>query len=441
MRSQAAIRKKRFNRAEEEKEARESAAELPKSDLSVRQIAERCGLSITTAQRIRKAVKESDNAPLETLLDPVTHHAGRPTVLEPAEDELIVDKAYEAARRGFALDNNIMKSIQAKIADDGRLGFTNGVPSDAALRSFRARNRSITLRGAENIVGARLAAENYEHVQSLKTVLKEVQEKHPSIFSDPRRVWNWDETSAAAEYGTKLRCYAPASGNQGGARRAAKDHGRHVTAGIAVSAVGDIAPLFLAVAGKKMSHWLEPLNAQDFRTNIGVPHWLTTAEWFPNNTTLSVTPNGSMDQHTISEVVRHINDHVRLSLPETETILLMMDGHSSRNGLAWLERCQECNIEVVKLPANTSHFLQSCDKSVNKTFQQTVRKTRDELLSMCHISHANVAFKMKLAVAGHRALTSEISKNLSRRLGCGLWTSDFCARSWIAHPSQASHIA
>jgi len=47
----------------------------------------------------------------------------------------------------------------------------------------------------------------------------------------------------------------------------------------------------------------------------GVLLQLTSKDWFPHNTTLCVTPNGSMDQQTISQVVKHINDCARLTVP------------------------------------------------------------------------------------------------------------------------------
>lgn len=62
---------------------------------------------------------------------------------------------------------------------------------------------------------------------------------------------------------------------------------------------------------------------------------------------------------------------------------------------------------MVKLPANATFFLQPCDRSVNKSFQENVRKTRDEQLSMCHANYANVALKIKLAVAGHRVISPQ----------------------------------
>ena len=86
---------------------------------------------------------------------------------------------------------------------------------------------------------------------------------------------------------------------------------------------------------------------------------------------------------------------------------------------------------VVKLPAgnlttwhaNTTHLLQPCDQSVNKSFQRTVRNTRDELFMMSHVPWANSAFKIKLAVAGHRALTPEVARKSF--VEAGLWPMNY----------------
>ena len=77
------------------------------------------------------------------------------------------------------------------------------------------------------------------------------------------------------------------------------------------------------------------------------------------------------------------------------------------------------NIVVVRLPANTTHILQPCDQFVNKIFQKTVLSTRDELLSMRHLSWANTAYKIKLTVAGYQSLTAEDARKSF--VACGLW--------------------
>ena len=91
---------------------------------------------------------------------------------------------------------------------------------------------------------------------------------------------------------------------------------------------------------------------------------------------------------------------------------------------------------MVKLPANTKHLLQPCDQSDSRNFQETVRSTRDELLIIRHMTWDNSAFKIKLTVAGYRALTPEIARKAFYK--SGLWPMDFRFLDLIA-PSQASN--
>ena len=98
---------------------------------------------------------------------------------------------------------------------------------------------------------------------------------YPGIFSEPSRIWNWDATAVMGEYGKKVRCYASAATHSGCARRSIRDSGKYVTAGIAVAACGNIAPLFLVASGKRVvSTWKKPLSRKDFTDSQRVPHWL-----------------------------------------------------------------------------------------------------------------------------------------------------------------------
>ena len=107
------------------------------------------------------------------------------------------------------------------------------------------------------------------------------------------------------------------------------------------------------------------------------------------DTELVVTKHGSVDKNVIIKALQHINRHARKTVPEDDYISLLFDGHSSGQGDTWLKECERLLILVVKLPANTTHTLQPCDQSVNKTFQRIVRETRDELLIMRNLPGAN----------------------------------------------------
>lgn len=91
-----------------------------------------------------------------------------------------------------------------------------------------------------------------------------------------------------------------------------------------------------------------------------------------------------MDTETINHVVCYITKHARKTVLQDEPILILVDGHSSRDGVEWTDTCARLNIAAVKLPENTTHMLQPCEQRTNKVFQQEIRRTRDLLLNISH---------------------------------------------------------
>ena len=172
-----------------------------------------------------------------------------------------------------------------------------------------------------------------------------------------------------------------------------------------------------------MPSWKHPLDKAFFSDMQGKPHWLCNANWFPKENKIVMSKCGSVDREIITSVAHHINDHARKTVAPSLPILLLIDGHSSRNSPQWLDVCHEKKIVVVRLPANTTHILQPCDQSTNKTFQRAVRSTRDDNLAFSHLPYANTAFKIKLAVAGHHAITPDIARKSFAE--CGLWPMNF----------------
>ena len=222
---------------------------------------------------------------------------------------------------------------------------------------------------------------------------------------------------------------------QWGSRRSTKDAGKHVTAGIAVDACGNIAPLFLLALGKRvLNAWKQPLSKSDFTNSYGVLHWLCEENWFPPETALHVTECGSVDRNTIFKVAEHINSHVRKPIDSEKHIVLLVEGHSYRGFLEWLEACERLNIVMVRHRASIPHIIQPSDQFVNPTFQQTVRRTRDDLLSMSHLSWANTSCNIKLAVVGQQAIRrDDAGKSFSKY---GLWPMDYRFLDFVSSPES-----
>lgn len=426
MRTQSLQERKRKTRDEEERQRRCVALAVLKSGEKVSKAVRDSGISRGTADRISNALKSNDTEALSKLMDPESNRAGRRAVLSKVEDNLLKQRMTYAANRGFALDKNTVKSLMAQISTDGRVGFQtrSGIPSDDTLRAWRARNRDVTYRVAENKRTASLVAERYEHVCTFKKALQSVEERHSGIFSDPERVWNLDETAVSPEFGRKVKVFSPSGSHHGGSRaqRGTKSN-KHVTALVAVSASGRRAPPLFIVSGKRiMESWFEPLDAFQVG-DCKQLQWLSVPNWFPQDAVILMSENGSMEQSLMKLVIEHVNRFVRKFVPAEKSYCLTLDGHSSRGGIDWLNYCKDVGCEVVQSPSDTSHFLQSCDKKVNKTFNGAVRDARDALCAESFLDLTCVRTSLMLGIIGFHAVSPQcVFESFS---ACGLWPMDY----------------
>lgn len=424
MRAQAAHHRRREKELAITKKRRADAAISFRQNKSLREVMETHSLQQTTAWRIRKAIKTNNDGELQKLLNPVDNRAGRETLLTKEEHRMNTERCVTVAAKGYAITNSQMRSIQARVSADGRKGFQNGIPSNDAVRSFRARTPGLTYRKAENKEAAKIKGENYEHVKTLARELQKVGQDHPGIFDDPDRVWNMDETKVDAQFGIRERTFVGKNSRRGGFQVGSKKSNKHITAVIAGSASGRVAPLFVIAAGKKlMKKWYEPLDSTIYRNSDGSAHWLARDGWLPGDTALRTSENGSMEQTTMPFFVEHLGRYVRKFVPDDKSWVLLLDGHSSRLDFEWVKQCAKRNIVPVILPANTSHFLQPCDQKINKSFQTAVRKVRDELLKCGRVNTGSISFKLKVAIAAHRMITAQHVKDSFA--ATGLWPMDY----------------
>lgn len=427
LRKQAREDAKRNERDERRREARATAIEMLRQGKTYREIERTSGVSIATVARLKKAMSTPGGLSLDKFLQPHQNRAGAKPVLTREEEQLIKQKMVECAQRGFAMDVRELTRIMGAIAGDGRRrGFKNGIPTGDVIRSFRARNRDITLRTFENKENAKLKGENYEDVKTYADALERIAAANDGIFDSGDRFWNLDETKVDGEFGHKTKVFGSSGTHHGGFRASATSagSGKHLTAVVVASASGRKLPPFFVFAGKNvMSNWFDPLRGDQYCDESGNPHWFATGGWFPADAALFPTENGSMEKRVIPFVVDHVHRHVRKVLGPTVKFVLSLDGHSSRNGYDWLESCNAKGIEVVQSPANTSHFLQPCDSYINKTFQSTVRTVRDEICAVEVQDVKSMGFKLKLGVAGFRALSEGIIQASFTTLG--LWPMDY----------------
>ena len=161
------------------------------------------------------------------MLDIATIGSGRRTVLKPDESKAINKTIISAAEKGFALDNSSLKCVLQNISADG---YATDIPSDAAIRIYRAQNRDIRYRKRENKDTLKQKAENYSHVETFAQQLKLVQQRHPDIFEDLDRLINLDETHVDGEFGCRYKVFGSATTQHGGSIANKKRSGKHLTA-------------------------------------------------------------------------------------------------------------------------------------------------------------------------------------------------------------------
>ena len=201
LRRQAAQQQQSLLKASQEKKTREKAVPLLAQGRSVRHLAHFCKMSKSTVGRLSKSIRQNDKDNLLKLLNLADNAVGRITVWKPEEAIELNIRVKYAAENGFAVDVGGMKRTLQQICADCREGNMHGVPSDATIRTYRAKNINLTYRKTKNKDAAKIKAENFDHVNSLAEHLKDVEKKDPGIFENPLHVWNIDETHVDGEFG------------------------------------------------------------------------------------------------------------------------------------------------------------------------------------------------------------------------------------------------
>lgn len=71
---------------------------------------------------------------------------GNSRVISDGEAKLVNERLKLAAARGFAVDNDTLRHVLSRIAGDGRKGWKNNLPSEDAIRAYRASYRDISFK-------------------------------------------------------------------------------------------------------------------------------------------------------------------------------------------------------------------------------------------------------------------------------------------------------
>ncbi len=93
---------------------------LKEEKKSFREIARITNFGKSTPGRKHKCLRNDDQGALAKMLSPSSHKPGASTAVTNEEEKRITEHLIFAAKRGFAADKDMLKSIMTQIASDGR---------------------------------------------------------------------------------------------------------------------------------------------------------------------------------------------------------------------------------------------------------------------------------------------------------------------------------
>lgn len=155
------------------------------------EIARISNIPITTSSRLYSCIIENDHERLEQMVDS-PFSLGRRHVIFDGDACTINERIKFAGRRGFSMCMNSVKILLARDVADGIPGWQKSLPSDNAVRAYRALFRDVACETLYNKKAAKCAAESCEHVEFFFACKQELENAHPGTMRSPRAVWNYD---------------------------------------------------------------------------------------------------------------------------------------------------------------------------------------------------------------------------------------------------------
>ena len=287
--------------------------------------------------------------------------SGKTCVLTPNEEEMIVMTVEYCGRNGFPVNRAMfVEIVKSFVTHDGRkTPFPGGEPQVGWVSAFEKRwKHRISKRKREGLSKARVAGMSQQNVDNFyETVWSPlIKNKEHNLEVKPWLIWNTDETgfqacraSGKVYVGTKQR---NAYCREGSATKA------NFTVLFCGNAVGQYLPPYTVYKGKNL--WLQ---------------WCQGG--FPG-AMYGQSENGWMETSNFEAWFEQCFVPRTTEIAQSQRQVLFYDGHISHISFKTLRLAMDQNIDIICLPANTSHALQPLDvgvfKSVKALFSKIVLK-------------------------------------------------------------------
>uniref|UniRef100_A0A4W5MFY0 HTH CENPB-type domain-containing protein n=1 Tax=Hucho hucho TaxID=62062 RepID=A0A4W5MFY0_9TELE len=306
------------------REALETAVEKVKAGMSLREASRESGIPHTTLQDHKK--NKYAFAPHPNL------------AITTEEEHSLISYVLWMADHAFPISRTVVKALAvAIIKESGRSTVVNlerGL-SDNWWSRFRARHPELSARVPDPLNRARVHGATPAAIKGFFDVYEPIFVSH-GLEHKPHLIFNCDETGFA----DKLKSREKVLCQKGIYQQQQHTTREHVTVHCCVSAAGESIPPFI------IFHKCLPSTAYALE---GPPKAL-----------YGVSPKGYMDAELFLKWLVFFVKHA----PKERPLVLVVDHHKTHVSREVVKFCRENQVEVVCLPANTTHVLQPLDISV-----------------------------------------------------------------------------
>jgi len=346
--------------------------------------------SVADGSMTQRQASHEFNVPrstLQKLLNGKSYIGARPgkkPVFGPELETKLADYAGNRAALGIGFGKRQFLEYAGQLAKKHRIKLKHSQPSDKWWRLIKKRNKNLRLRRPEGTAAVRHMCMHKDKVSKYFSALHGVLEKR-GLLHKPSSIWNMDESglqlqhvprSVVARKGTRY-LQSRTSGNK-----------ETITVIACINASGQKVPPHIIAKGKtqRALHGFDLKSAPDgAKWSVSAKGWTKQGIarlWFEE----TFLPNIGPDRPQV----------------------LILDGHDSHNFVELIELAIANNIEIVELPAHSSHWLQPCDRTVFKPLKDAYRDVCQQLMNDYPgvvVSKAN--FCGLLSKAWDRALTED----------------------------------
>ncbi|KAJ8333738.1 hypothetical protein SKAU_G00410570 [Synaphobranchus kaupii] len=275
----------------------------------------------TTSSPSERAFSASGNIVTNYKKNTYSHNPHPNSALTPAEEEALLSFIFWMADHGFPITRSLVKVLAIGIIRESGRSNTTRVnlekgPSDMWWSRFKARHPALTMRTADSLDRARVHGATPEAIEGFFSIYEALYIQH-DLKNKPHLIFNCDETG----FGDKPR--VPREG---------------------------------LVPDREKAHL--PAAADHAATHHGplLPYKLDG----PPNALYGIQQKGYMDGELFLKWLHHF---IRYA-PEERPIILIMNQHETHVSKEVIVLCRDNKIEILCLPAHTTHILQPLDIAV-----------------------------------------------------------------------------